>query len=207
MAGTPAPRRRLPRMRMALWFLVAAVLALLILVIVVGRSEVEQVGEGTAYGTSFQLVDQNNQPITEAAVRERPTAMFFGFTHCPEVCPTTLYELSGYQKELAAKGENFKIVFVSVDPERDTPDILKTYVGSLSSDITAITGDPTALTKMLGGWGIYAKKVGEGDDYTMDHTASVLLLKPGGELLGTIAYGEDPDAAKAKLERLAAFQS
>lgn len=201
---TPPRRRRVPALRIALWFLVAAVLSLLVLVWVFGRQEAETVlGAAEPYGVPFALVNQNGAPVTEAAVRGRPTALFFGFTHCPDVCPTTLYELAGYQKALKAEGHDLNIVFVSVDPERDTPDILKTYVGALSPDITAITGQPDQVAAMLKGYGAYSKKVPQGDDYTMDHTASVIMLDKSGRFVGTIAYGENPDTARAKLERLA----
>ena len=157
-----------------------------------------------AYGAPFQLTDQSGAPTTEAVLRGRPNALFFGFTHCPDVCPTTLYELAGYQKALKAEGRDLGIVFVTVDPERDTPDILRTYVGSLAGDVTALTGDPAQVEAMLKGFGIYAKKVPQAEGYTMDHTASVLLLDRDGSFKGTIAYGENPDTAKAKLERLTA---
>ncbi len=203
----PTPRgarhHRLPVLRYALWFLVAAVLALLVLVWAFGRAEMKEVTQSAEpYGTPFRLVDQNGAAVTEAALRSRPTALFFGFTHCPDVCPTTLYELSGYQKALKADGKDLGIVFVTVDPERDTPDILKTYVGALSPDITAVTGRPEDVAAMLKGYGAYSRKVPQGDDYTMDHTASVILLDREGRFVGTIAYGENPDTAKGKLERL-----
>ena len=121
----PRRRRRIPALRYALWFLVAAVLALLILVFALGRMETAEVTE-QAYGAPFQLRDQSGTPKTEAVLRGRPNALFFGFTHCPDVCPTTLYELAGYQKSLKAEGRDLGIVFVTVDPERDTPDILRT---------------------------------------------------------------------------------
>ncbi|ALN74076.1 SCO family protein [Aureimonas sp. AU20] len=206
-ARTPR-RRRAVALRYGLWFLVAAVLALTILVFALGRKEIEGamgVSASAPYGSPFQLVNQSGAPATEAVLRGRPTALFFGFTHCPDVCPTTLFELAGYQKALKAEGRDLGIVFVSVDPERDTPDILRTYVGALSDDVTALTGDPAKVEAMLKGFGIYAKKVPQdGTDYTMDHTASVLLLDRAGVFQGTIAYGEDPAAAKAKLERLSA---
>ena len=196
-------RRPMPVLRYALWFLVAAVLALLVLVWVFGRAEMEQASDrAEPYGTAFSLVDQNAAMVTEAALRNRPTALFFGFTHCPDVCPTTLYELSGYQKALKGEGKDLGIVFVTVDPERDTPEILKTYVGALSPDITAVTGKPDEVAAMLKGYGAYSKKVPQGDDYMMDHTASVILLDRAGRFVGTIPYGEDPETAKGKLERL-----
>ncbi len=163
-----------------------------------------QKGSGKAFGTDFALVDQKGQPITQAAFRGQPSAVFFGFTHCPEVCPTTLFELDGWLKKLGDDGKNIRAYFVSVDPERDTPAIMNTYVGNVSDRITGITGEPEKVHAMAKGFGIFWRKVEtEGGDYTMDHTASVLLLDSSGDFAGTIAYGENPDAALEKLKRLA----
>ncbi|MFC3208443.1 SCO family protein [Aquamicrobium soli] len=159
---------------------------------------------GEPFGAPFTLTDQNDQPITEAAFRGQPSVIFFGFTHCPEVCPTTLLELSGWLKNLGDDGKNLRAYFVSVDPERDTPEVMKTYISNFSDRIVGISGDPEKVHAMAKSFGIYWKKVDTGDgDYTMDHTASVLLLKANGDFAGTIAYGENPDTAIAKLKRLA----
>ncbi|TIX38511.1 MAG: SCO family protein, partial [Mesorhizobium sp.] len=132
---------------------------------------------GEPYGAPFALVDQKGAPITEAAFRGHPSVVFFGFTHCPEVCPTTLFELSGWLKTLGDGGKNLNAYFVTVDPERDTPEIIKAYVGNFSDRIVGISGDPDKVHAMAKSFGIYWKKVDTGDgDYTMDHTASVLLL-------------------------------
>ncbi|RWA72486.1 SCO family protein [Mesorhizobium sp. M1C.F.Ca.ET.193.01.1.1] len=160
---------------------------------------------GEPYGGSFALIDQKRAPITEAAFRGHPSVVFFGFTHCPEVCPTTLFELAGWLKTMGDSGKNLSAYFVTVDPERDTPEIMNSYVSNFSDRITGITGDPDKVHAMAKAFGIYWKKVDTGDgDYTMDHTASVLLLNSKGEFAGTIAYGESADAAIAKLKRLAA---
>jgi len=159
---------------------------------------------GEAFGAPFTLADQTGQPITEAAFRGHPSALFFGFTHCPEVCPTTLFELSGWLKAMGDEGKDIHAYFVSIDPERDTPQVMGTYVGNFSDRITAITGEPDKVYAMAKSFGIYWKKVPTDDgDYTMDHTASVLLLNGKGEFAGTIAYGENADTAIAKLKRLA----
>lgn len=188
-------------LRAALWALVAllagAVAALVLLYGPVGPVR----GEGP-YGSPFDLVDQNGAPITDAELKGTPSAVFFGFTHCPEVCPTTLYELAGHQKRLREAGEDLRVVFVTVDPERDTPATLKDYVAAVGPDITAITGAPDKIAAMLKGWGVYAAKAGEGPDYSMDHTATTFLLDADGALAGTLAYGEAPDTARAKLDRL-----
>ncbi len=160
---------------------------------------------GEAFGDAFALTDQSGQPITQAAFRGHPTAVFFGFTHCPEVCPTTLFELDGWLKQLGAEGEDIRAYFVSVDPERDTPEIMSTYVSNVSDRITGITGETAKVEAMAKSFGIYWKKVPlDGGDYTMDHTASILLLGRNGDFFGTIAYGENPDTAIAKLKRLVA---
>ncbi|TJV10399.1 MAG: SCO family protein, partial [Mesorhizobium sp.] len=160
---------------------------------------------GQPYGAPFTLIDQKSAPITEAAFRGHPSVVFFGFTHCPEVCPTTLFEMAGWLKTMGDSGKNLNAYFVTVDPERDTPQIINSYVGNFSDRITGITGDPDKVHAMAKAFGIYWKKVDTGDgDYTMDHTASVLLLNAKGEFAGTIAYGESADTAIAKLKRLAA---
>ncbi|CAN0655970.1 protein SCO1 [Nitratireductor aquimarinus] len=164
----------------------------------------QQQNSGKAFGVPFELVDQDGNTITEAAFRDGPTVVFFGFTHCPEVCPTTLFELDGYLEELGEEGEEIEPYFVSIDPERDTPEVMKTYLSNFSDRITGITGDPEKVAAMAKGFSIYVRKVElEGDDYTMDHTASILLLDSDGDFFGTIAYEENRDTAIAKLKRLA----
>ena len=132
-----------------------------------------------------------------------PVAMFFGFTHCPEVCPTTLYTLDGLIADLGPAGEAITVVFVTVDPARDTIDILAEYIGAIDEDAIGLTGDADEVAAMLKGYGIYAEKVPlEDDDYTMDHTATVFLYDDAGYLDGTIAWGEPAEYAGPKLKNL-----
>lgn len=160
--------------------------------------------QAEGYGAPFELVDYDGRPVTEAAFRGQPTAVFFGFTHCPEVCPTTLYELDGWLAALGDEAQGIDAYFVSIDPERDTPEGLKDYVSNVSERIIGVTGEPERVAAMARAYGIYVRKVEqEGGDYTMDHTASILLLDSSGDFFGTIAYGENADTAKAKLKRLA----
>ena len=198
------PKKRPPVLRTALWSLVALVIAVLVGVWAIG---LDRTGEFVAnatepYGTPFALVDQNDQPFTQNDLRGAASAVFFGFTHCPDICPTTLYELAGHKKALQEEGRDFQIVFVTVDPARDTPEILQQYVSSLGTDVTALSGPQAAVESMLEGWGIHHQRVGDGDNYTMDHIASVLLLGSAGQFIGTLAYGENPDTVREKLERL-----
>jgi protein SCO1 len=159
------------------------------------------------FGVPFQLVDQNGQPISEQAFRGKPTALFFGFTHCPEVCPTTLFELDGWLKKVDPEAKGLQAYFVTVDPERDTPAILGQYISNVTDRVTGIAGDPAKVAEVIKGFRVYAKKVPLDEakpdgDYTMDHTASVFLLDAQGRFKGTISYGENPDTAVKKLENL-----
>lgn len=158
---------------------------------------------GLPFGAPFALVDNKGQPITEAAFRGHPSAVFFGFTHCPEVCPTTLVEIDTWLKKMGDEGKNIRAYFVSVDPERDTAEVMDSYVTNVSDRITGITGDPAKVNQMVKDFKIFARKVPtENGDYTMDHTASVLLLSSDGDFFGTIAYGENSETALTKLKRL-----
>jgi len=159
--------------------------------------------QAAAFGAPFELIDQNGQPITEKALQGRPTALFFGFTHCPDVCPTTLFEMQGWLDQLGEEGKDLQAFFVTVDPERDTPEVMKAYLSNFSDRVTGITGDPEKVAAMAKAFRIYFKKVEtEGGDYTMDHTASVMLLDRDGDFFGTISYEENPETAVAKLRRL-----
>ncbi|RCS24924.1 SCO family protein [Phyllobacterium salinisoli] len=189
--------------RYGLWAAIA-VLGLL-LAVTYGLGKFQSGAQVTELGVPFTLVDQDGNPITEKAIEGHPSVLFFGFTHCPDVCPTTLYELAGWLGQLGDEGKDLRAFFVTVDPERDTPEVMKAYTGNFTDRITGITGDPAEMAKLIGGWKVYAKKVPLDDGgYTMDHTASVFLLDRDGRLKGTIAYGEDPATALQKLKRLIA---
>ncbi|KAA1179857.1 SCO family protein [Rhizobium tropici] len=154
-------------------------------------------------GAVFTLTDDRGQPITEKALSGHPSLVYFGYTHCPDVCPTTLYDMAGWLKTLEPEADRLRAYFFSVDPERDTPEIMHSYSGNFTDRITGITGDPSEMQKAIKGWRIYAKKVPTPDGgYTMDHTASVLLVDAGGNLRGTIAYQENTDVALRKIRNL-----
>lgn len=192
--------------RIILWAGVLAMAGLLAwLTFSVTRSS-EQIAEGP-FGVPFQLVDQRGQAITEQAFRGKPTALFFGFTHCPEVCPTTLFELDSWLKQVDPDKTGLQAYFITVDPERDTPELLGTYISNVTDRVTGIGGDPAKVAEVVKGFRIYAKKIPLDEkqpdgDYTMDHTASVFLLDADGRFKGTIAYGENPETAIKKLENL-----
>ena len=144
-------------------------------------------------------------PVTNRDLLGRPVALFFGFTHCPEICPTTLYSLTDMIEEIGPEAADIQVVFVTVDPERDTPGILARYVGAMSDTALGLSGEAETVNAVLKEFGIYFAKVPLGDgDYTMDHTATVFLYDGSGALAGTIAWDEPAGFALEKLRRLAA---
>ncbi|MBB6483855.1 protein SCO1/2 [Rhizobium lusitanum] len=154
-------------------------------------------------GGPFNLIDDRGQPITEQTLKGHPSLIYFGYTHCPDVCPTTLFEMAGWFKTLGPEADRLKAYFFSVNPERDTAEVMHKYTGNFTDRITGITGDPAEMQKAVKAWRIYAKKVpSPGGDYTMDHTASVLLVDTSGNLRGLIAYGEDNGVALQKIRNL-----
>lgn len=154
----------------------------------------------TELGEPFELIDQNGETITEAAFEGRPSLLFFGFTHCPDVCPTTVYDMESWLADLDAGPEDVGAFFVTIDPERDTAEFLNDYLSPQSDRILGITGEPEAVWDMARSWRVYWQKrpLGEGD-YTMDHYASIFVLNDEGLVVDLISYGEDPESAKAKI--------
>ncbi len=193
-------------LRLVLWIAVALVAALLGWLTLEATRTKDEVAGGP-FGVPFTLVAQDGKPITEKAFTGKPTALFFGFTHCPEVCPTTLFEMNGWLTKVDPDGSKLQAYFVTVDPERDTPELIGQYVGNVSKRITGISGPADKVLEMVKGFRVYYRKVPLDEkkpdgDYTMDHTASVFLLDSTGRFVGTIAYGENPDTAEQKLANL-----
>lgn len=165
--------------------------------------ESQMLGRSTI--TPFQLLDQSGKPVSEKDVLGRPAVFFFGFTFCPDVCPTTLASLTALLGQLGPDADKFGVFFVTVDPERDTPDVLKQYLSAFDPRIRGLTGTPEQVAAVTKALGVYAAKVKlDGGGYTMDHTAGVFLLDAQGRFRSTIAYGEEQDAALAKLKKLLA---
>jgi protein SCO1/2 len=128
--------------------------------------------------------------------------MFFGYTFCPDVCPTTLSDATQWLKKLGPDGDRLKVYFVTVDPERDTKEQMAAYLQAFDPRIIGLTGTRAALDPMLAAYRVYSRKVGDGDDYSMDHSASVYLLDENGKFVGTVDYQEKDETVMAKLERL-----
>ncbi len=131
-------------------------------------------------GSEFSLKDMNNNLITEESFEENLTAIFFGFTHCPDVCPMTLNKMDLVLNKLKNKNKYVKLFFISVDPERDTPEVIKNYLSSFDNDFIGITGDPEKIFKLSQSWGILSQKLFlENGEYNIDHSSPVILLKNG----------------------------
>ncbi|EJF78635.1 SCO1/SenC [Candidatus Bartonella washoeensis] len=140
-------------------------------------------------GDNFTLIDSNGKTITESDIRSKPSIIFFGFTMCPESCPTTLINLDRWLTALGPNVDKLGIWFVTVDPERDTPEVLHDYLSNFNNKIIGISGDPEKVHKMVDSFKIVAEKVpGTDGNYTYNHTAAVFLLKKGGKLAGVIPY-------------------
>jgi protein SCO1/2 len=155
-----------------------------------------------AIGGSFQLTDQAGQTVTEKSLQGRPTLIFFGFTHCPDVCPTALFEMSEVLRAMGKDADRVNSYFVSVDPERDTPDIIKTYLQSFDPHLKGLTGSEAQVAAMMSAYRVYAKKVPLKDgDYTMDHTALIYLMDRDGKFVAPFNLKRTPEEAAADLKR------
>jgi protein SCO1 len=153
--------------------------------------------------SDFELFDQNNKKIKKFSLLGSPTVLFFGFTYCPDVCPTTLQSLSVLIDKLGKDKNKIKFYFVSIDPERDTPAVLKDYLSSFNPKINALTGKQKDLDVLIKSFSIYAKKVPlDNNNYTMDHTASLILIDKNTSFVGTITYEEKNKVALEKLQKL-----
>lgn len=156
-----------------------------------------QSGSGTAsVGGPFTLVAQDGTRLSDQDLRGAPFLVFFGFTHCPDICPTKLFEISEVLRAAGPKGEKLRALFVTVDPERDTPEIMKSYLGSFDPRIVGLSGDRPAIDAMIKAYRAYARKVPlQGDDYTMDHTALVYLMGKDGNFIGAFNIEQPPAQA------------
>jgi protein SCO1/2 len=155
-----------------------------------------------AIGGPFQLTDQAGQAVTEKNLQGKPTLIFFGFTHCPDVCPTSLFEISEVLRAMGKDADRVNAYFISVDPERDTAVAMKDYLSSFDPHLKGLTGEPDAVAKVVSSFRVYAKKVPLKDgDYTMDHTALIYLMDRDGKFVAPFNLKRTPEAAAADLKR------
>ena len=186
---------------------IAAALAITPMVVVSGRNQgaggdIASTGQALV-GGDFQMTDQDGQPVDQTLLNGKWSLVFFGFTYCPDFCPTTLAELAAVQQRLGDQAKGLQIVFVSVDPERDTPQMLKDYLSSdgFPEGVIGLTGTPEQVAQTAKVYRAYYEKVGEGEGYTMNHSLTVYLMGPDGEFRTAVAYGLGPDRSAQIIEQ------
>jgi protein SCO1/2 len=177
-------------------FVAGAVLSIGIVLLAVDRPQ------AAAIGGPFQLTDQDGRTVTEQDLLGKPSLVFFGFTHCPDVCPTTLFDMSQVLRALGPDADRTRAFFVTVDPERDTQSVLKDYLSSFDPHIIGLTGDLPAITAVAKEYRAYFKKVTiDGGGYTMDHTAITYLMDKDGRFVSPFKLNRATEDAAADLRR------
>jgi len=155
-----------------------------------------------AIGGPFQLTDQSGATVTEKNLQGKASIIFFGFTHCPDVCPTALFEMSEILRAMGKDADRVNAYFISVDPERDNQAAMKDYLSSFDPHLKGLTGDPEAIAKVLSAYRVYARKVPLKDgDYTMDHTALTYLMDREGKFVAPFNLNRKPEEAAADLKK------
>jgi protein SCO1 len=151
------------------------------------------------------LADETGGKVKWGALKGRPRAVFFGFTRCPVICPVTLWEVEAALAKIGTEGDRIDVNFVSLDPKRDTPDVLKNYLSSFKGRVRGFTGSDKEVARLAKGYDVAHRKVPtSADDYTMDHTAAVFLIDANGKVVDTVAYGTPQDVLVTRLKTLAA---
>ncbi|MBS7539269.1 SCO family protein [Ancylobacter lacus] len=193
------PQRRIVLV-FALFVLGAAALLAATMALLPGRPA--GVAGPSAVGGPFELVDQDGRTVTDKTFAGTPFLVFFGFTHCPDICPTTLSDLSQVFDELGPDSRKLSALFVTVDPERDTPAVMKSYIGSFHPSILGLSGSPEQVAAAIKAYRVYARKVPtQGGDYTMDHTAVVYLMGKDGSFIAPLNLKRPPQESAAELRR------
>lgn len=182
-------------------FAAGLVLCFSILLLVAQRSSV-MVPQAAAVGGPFALIDQNGHTVTDQDMKGRPFLVFFGFTHCPDVCPTTLFDISEIFRKLGPEADRAAALFITVDPERDTPEAIKAYLSSFDPHLRGLTGNEAAIDGVIKAYRAYSKKVpNPNGGYTMDHTALVYLMDKEGRFVAPFNLKRRADDAAADLRR------
>lgn len=186
--------------RIVLWVLVA-VAAIGATALYVFRPPQRPLG---VTGQEFALASTQGGSFTQNDLRGTPSLIFFGYTFCPDVCPTTLAETTAWRAQLGLAPEDLRIIFVTVDPERDTPEMVKAYVEGFDPSVIGLVGSVEETEKAKAAFGVFSEKSGDVDSefYLVDHTALTFLIDADGTFEGTIAYEEASDTALGKIERM-----
>lgn len=193
-------RSSLSRLRMMLWGMVVIVgIGASVLYLV--RPPERPLG---VFGGEFTMQSTGGGAFDQDDLRGIPSLVFFGYTFCPDVCPTTLAESSSWMQELNLTGDDLRLIFVSVDPERDTLEALTDYLSVFNAPVIGLTGPMVEVEKAKKAFGIYSKRVEDesSTEYLIDHTASIFMINTDGRFEGTISFGEARDTAMAKIRKL-----
>jgi protein SCO1/2 len=183
-------------------FVAGLVLCLAVVLLVTGRDGVPNMPQVAAIGGPFSLTDQNGRTVTEQDLKGKPFLVFFGYTNCPDFCPTTMFEISEVLKKLGPAADRTRALFITVDPERDTPAALKDYVSSFDPHIIALTGEPEAIAALAKSYRAYYRKVPLKDGgYTMDHLVLVYLMDKEGRFVSRFKLDRPIDASAAELRK------
>ncbi len=190
------------RLRLILWAMVLVAGAAATIFYLIGQPQPTTTG----FGGEFTLQSTAGGEFSDRDLAGTPSLVFFGYTFCPDVCPTTLAETTGWRAELGLDESDLRIIFVSVDPERDTLENMKEYVSIFGSPVIGLTGTPEQVEAAKTAFGVFSEKVEDPGvaDYLVNHTASVLMIDGDGNFLGTIVYEENRETALAKIRRLLA---
>lgn len=194
--------------QIGLWVLVVIAVGYLVMPRLLPQPDVvagpvTQLGPGAAMNGPFQLVNEDGLAVTEAAFAGKPSAWFYGFTNCPDVCPTALAEMAALLEKLGSDAGNLNAVFVTVDPERDTAEVLKPYVDYFDPRIVGLTGELANVEAMAKSRFVSFEKIpGEGGDYAMEHPAGIFLVDADGTFKGTLDPEESLDVKLGKLKKL-----
>ena len=194
------------------FLLIAAILAGLVIIgtgtfLVLALRDTPRGAAGTALasaiGGPFQLVDQNGKTVTDTDLKGKWSLIYFGYTHCPDACPTALNDISIALSELGPKRDAVRPVFITVDPERDTPETLKAYVTSFDAPILALTGTAEQVAKAAKGYRVYyAKHPEAGGDYSMDHSSVIYVMDPQGRFTASFTHESAPEQISERLKKL-----
>lgn len=204
------PRRSILLFAGACAVIAAALIAVTLVVVsrpAPGLRPGEVVSTGEAkIGGPFQLVDQDGRPVDQTMLEGKWSLVFFGFTYCPDYCPTTLTMLEATRARLGDRAEDLQIVFISVDPERDTPQALKDYLSSdgFPEGVIGLTGTPAQAAAAARAYGAPYQKVGSGEDYTMNHGLTIYLMGPDGTFRSSLAHDLGPERAADMIRRIMA---
>ena len=201
------PRRSILLFAAACAVIAAALIA--VTLVLVNRSPAgvqpgEVVSSGQAdIGGPFQLVDHDGRPVDQSMLEGKWSLVFFGFTYCPDYCPTTLQLLDATKQRLGDKADDLQIVFISIDPERDTPQALKDYLSSdgFPEGVIGLTGTPEQVRAAADAYKAFYQKVGEGEGYTMNHSLTVYLMGPDGTFRTAVAEELGPEKSASVIEQ------